>query len=63
MLRRKILIKNKRLKPDEEKRQLDVFLKEGAVEEDPYEIVENPHIVVGEDVALESACKCTSPLF
>ena len=51
-LLRKILIKNKRLKPEVEKRQLEIFLKEGQLEEDPDEIVENPHIVVGEDVPL-----------
>ena len=57
-LRRKILIKNKRLKPEVEKRQLEIFLKEGQLEEDPDEIIENPHIVVGEDVPLESMFNC-----
>uniref|UniRef100_A0A915JN46 1-phosphatidylinositol 4,5-bisphosphate phosphodiesterase n=1 Tax=Romanomermis culicivorax TaxID=13658 RepID=A0A915JN46_ROMCU len=33
-LRRKILIKNKRLKPDEERKQLEQFFKEGKIEED-----------------------------
>ncbi|VDO56108.1 unnamed protein product [Haemonchus placei] len=46
-LRRKILIKNKRLKPEIEKHQLDQFLREGKLDEED-EIVETPE-VVGED--------------
>jgi hypothetical protein len=53
-LRRKILIKNKRLKPDVEKAQMEKYLAEGKIDEDPNEVVENPDIVVGEDVPLES---------
>lgn len=48
LLRRKILIKNKRLKPDEERRQLDQFLKEGKIEEDVEE-PENPYSGTGEE--------------
>ncbi|KAK6756275.1 hypothetical protein RB195_014588 [Necator americanus] len=46
-LRRKILIKNKRLKPEIEKHQLDQFLREGKLDEED-EIAETPE-VVGED--------------
>ncbi|WKY09940.1 hypothetical protein Q1695_002358 [Nippostrongylus brasiliensis] len=46
-LRRKILIKNKRLKPEIEKHQLDQFLREGKLDEED-EIIETPE-VVGED--------------
>ncbi len=53
-LRRKILIKNKRLKPDVEKAQMEKYLAEGKIDEDPNEVVENPDILVGEDAPLES---------
>ncbi|CAJ0589563.1 unnamed protein product [Cylicocyclus nassatus] len=46
-LRRKILIKNKRLKPETEKHQLEQFLREGKLDEED-EIAETPE-VVGED--------------
>uniref|UniRef100_A0AC34G0C1 Uncharacterized protein n=1 Tax=Panagrolaimus sp. ES5 TaxID=591445 RepID=A0AC34G0C1_9BILA len=46
-LRRKILIKNKRLKPDAEKHQLEQFLREGRLDEDD-DLLETPE-VVGED--------------
>ncbi|CAJ0948306.1 unnamed protein product, partial [Mesorhabditis belari] len=46
-LKRKILIKNKRLKPEIEKHQLEQFLREGKLDEDE-EINETPD-VVGED--------------
>ncbi|VDM65205.1 unnamed protein product [Strongylus vulgaris] len=46
-LRRKILIKNKRLKPEIEKHQLDQFIREGKLDEED-EIAETPE-VVGED--------------
>lgn len=49
LLKRKILIKNKRLKPEEERRQLEQFLKEGKIEEDVNEEIENPHEVVGDE--------------
>ncbi|CAI4223333.1 unnamed protein product [Auanema sp. JU1783] len=49
-LKRKILIKNKRLKPEIEKHQLEQFLREGKLdEEDEYQ--ETPE-VVGEDVVM-----------
>lgn len=47
LLKRKILIKNKRLKPEDEKQQLEKFLKEGKVEED-IEEAENPDIIAPE---------------
>ncbi|CAJ0579286.1 unnamed protein product, partial [Mesorhabditis spiculigera] len=46
-LKRKILIKNKRLKPEIEKHQLEQFLREGKLDEDE-ELNETPD-VVGED--------------
>jgi phosphatidylinositol phospholipase C beta len=46
-LRRKILIKNKRLKPEAEKHQLEQFLREGRLDEDD-DLLETPE-VVGED--------------
>uniref|UniRef100_A0A914DIC6 Phosphoinositide phospholipase C n=1 Tax=Acrobeloides nanus TaxID=290746 RepID=A0A914DIC6_9BILA len=46
-LKKKILIKNKRLRPDVEKQQLEQFLREGKLDEDD-EIGETPE-VVGED--------------
>lgn len=49
LLKRKILIKNKRLKPDEERRQLEQFLKEGRIEEDVEEC-ENPEISACDEV-------------
>lgn len=49
-LKRKILIKNKRLKPEVEKVQMEQFLREGKLDEDD-EITENPD-VVGEDASL-----------
>uniref|UniRef100_A0A913HGF2 Phosphoinositide phospholipase C n=1 Tax=Strongyloides stercoralis TaxID=6248 RepID=A0A913HGF2_STRER len=49
-LKRKILIKNKRLKPEVEKVQMEQFLREGKLDEDD-EITENPD-VVGEDTSL-----------
>ncbi len=53
-LKRKILIKNKRLKPDVEKVQLEQFLAEGKLDEENDDVVENPDVVVGEDGPLES---------
>ena len=53
-LRRKILIKNKRLKQEVEKHQMDIFMQMGRLEEDPEEILENPEVVVGEETPLES---------
>lgn len=53
-LKRKILIKNKRLRTEVEKHQLETFLAEGRIEEDPDEIIEDAHTVVGEDNPLES---------
>uniref|UniRef100_A0A915EEF6 Phosphoinositide phospholipase C n=1 Tax=Ditylenchus dipsaci TaxID=166011 RepID=A0A915EEF6_9BILA len=52
-LKRKILIKNKRLKPDVEKHQMEQFLREGKLDEDDeievaHETNETPE-VVGED--------------
>ncbi|VDM42530.1 unnamed protein product [Toxocara canis] len=47
-LKRKILIKNKRLKAEIKKRQMEQFLREGKlVEED--ELTETPEVVIGED--------------
>lgn len=46
-LKRKILIKNKRLKSEIEKHQLEQFLREGKLDEED-EIAETPE-VVGED--------------
>ena len=46
-LKRKILIKNKRLKAEIEKHQLDQFLREGKLDEED-EVAETPE-VVGED--------------
>lgn len=48
-LKRKILIKNKRLKADIEKHQMEQFLREGKLDEED-EISETPE-VVGEDTA------------
>lgn len=53
MLKRKILIKNKRLRPEIEKQLLEQYLNEGTLGEDPDEIVENPDVVIGEDGPLE----------
>jgi len=50
LLKRKIIIKNKRLKPDEERRQLDEFLKGGKIDEDVEES-ENPEISTCEEGA------------
>ncbi len=47
-LKRKILIKNKRLKADIEKHQMEQFLREGKLDEED-EIIETPEVVVGED--------------
>lgn len=49
-LKRKILIKNKRLKADIEKHQLEQFLREGKLDEDE-ELTETPE-VVNEDAVL-----------
>lgn len=48
-LKNKILIKNKRLKPDVEKQQMEQFLREGRLDEE--EDMETPE-VVGEDSIL-----------
>ncbi|VDN53535.1 unnamed protein product [Dracunculus medinensis] len=48
-LRKKILIKNKRLKSDIEKLQMDQFLREGKLDEED-EAIESPEAVVGEDI-------------
>jgi hypothetical protein len=53
-LKRKILIKNKRLKPDMEKHQLEQFMREGKVDEED-ELTETPD-VVGEDVIEPRKC-------
>uniref|UniRef100_A0AC34RK70 1-phosphatidylinositol 4,5-bisphosphate phosphodiesterase n=1 Tax=Panagrolaimus sp. JU765 TaxID=591449 RepID=A0AC34RK70_9BILA len=47
-LKRKILIKNKRLKPEVERHQLEQFLREGRLDEDD-DLLETPE-VVGEDM-------------
>ena len=47
-LLRKILIKNKRLKADIEKHQMEQFLREGKLDEED-ELAETPDVVVGED--------------
>lgn len=46
-LKRKILIKNKRLKPDVEKHQMEQFLREGKLDEE--DEINEPADVVGED--------------
>lgn len=46
-LKRKILIKNKRLKAELEKHQMEQFLREGKLDEED-EIIETPE-VIGED--------------
>uniref|UniRef100_A0A8R1HT53 Phosphoinositide phospholipase C n=1 Tax=Caenorhabditis japonica TaxID=281687 RepID=A0A8R1HT53_CAEJA len=53
-LRRKILIKNKRLKTDIERHQLDQFLREGKLDEED-ELNETPE-VVGEDSVSPQGC-------
>lgn len=53
-LKRKILIKNKRLKADIEKLQMEQFLREGKLDEED-EPVENPEAVVGEEIS--ALCK------
>lgn len=53
LLKRKILIKNKRLKPDIEKAQLEQFLREGKLDEADEEIEDPTAVVVGEDGPLE----------
>ncbi|VDM47311.1 unnamed protein product [Toxocara canis] len=47
-LKRKILIKNKRLKADIEKLQMEQFLREGKLDEED-ELTETPEVVIGED--------------
>uniref|UniRef100_A0A914S3U7 phosphoinositide phospholipase C n=2 Tax=Ascarididae TaxID=6250 RepID=A0A914S3U7_PAREQ len=47
-LKRKILIKNKRLKADIEKLQMEQFLREGKLDEED-ELTETPEMVIGED--------------
>lgn len=53
-LKHKILIKNKRLKADIEKLQMEQFLREGKLDEED-EPVENPEAVTGEEIS--SLCK------
>ncbi|VDK63722.1 unnamed protein product [Onchocerca ochengi] len=48
-LKHKILIKNKRLKADIEKLQMEQFLREGKLDEED-EPVENPEDIVGEEI-------------
>lgn len=50
-LKRKILIKNKRLKADIEKLQMEQFLREGKLDEED-EVAENPEAVIGEDISI-----------
>ncbi|CAD6193233.1 unnamed protein product [Caenorhabditis auriculariae] len=50
-LRRKILIKNKRLKADIEKHQLEQFLREGKLDEED-EVIETPEVVGEEAISL-----------
>uniref|UniRef100_A0A0N5C0L9 1-phosphatidylinositol 4,5-bisphosphate phosphodiesterase n=1 Tax=Strongyloides papillosus TaxID=174720 RepID=A0A0N5C0L9_STREA len=57
-LKRKILIKNKRLKPEVEKVQMEQFLREGKLDEDD-EITENPD-VVSEDATLQRTTTTTT---
>lgn len=47
-LRRKILIKNKRLKPEIEKFQMEQFLNQGRLPDDEDDFQEHPQNVVGE---------------
>uniref|UniRef100_F1KQQ6 1-phosphatidylinositol 4,5-bisphosphate phosphodiesterase n=1 Tax=Ascaris suum TaxID=6253 RepID=F1KQQ6_ASCSU len=49
-LKRKILIKNKRLKADIEKLQMEQFLREGKLDEED-EQTETPEVVIGEDAS------------
>lgn len=53
-LKRKILIKNKRLKADIEKLQMEQFLREGKLDEED-ELVENPEAIANEEIA--ALCK------
>lgn len=67
LLKRKILIKNKRLKPDVERRQLEQFLKEGRLDDEGADDTgETPTIVAGEDCPLEGEpfirCLCFNGL-
>lgn len=57
MLKRKILIKNKRLRPDVEKQQLEQWLREGKLGDDDQEIIETPERIPGEDLPLEGDLK------
>ncbi|VDL72105.1 unnamed protein product [Nippostrongylus brasiliensis] len=56
-LRRKILIKNKRLKPEIEKHQLDQFLREGKLDEED-EIIETPEVVGEDSVSPREPMQC-----
>lgn len=49
-LKRKILIKNKRLKADIEKLQMEQFLREGKLDEED-ESAENPEAIVEEEIS------------
>ncbi|KAL3985634.1 Phosphatidylinositol-specific phospholipase C X domain family protein [Acanthocheilonema viteae] len=49
-LKHKILIKNKRLKADIEKLQMEQFLREGKLDEED-EPIENPEAIVGEEIS------------
>ena len=49
-LKRKILIKNKRLKPEIEKSQLEQFYREGKIDEEE-EAVETPEVTLEEGLA------------
>ena len=58
-LKRKILIKNKRLKADIEKLQMEQFLREGKLDEED-EQFETPEVVgevVGEEAVFTSECE------
>ncbi|CAD5231893.1 unnamed protein product [Bursaphelenchus xylophilus] len=57
-LRRKILIKNKRLKADIEKHQMEQFLREGKLDEED-EISETPEVIgMGEETAASQLEEC-----